>query len=189
MRVYTREEFELRKPELLEKIRNGALFIYPTDTIYGIGCDATNPGAVANVRKLKGNFKRPFSVIAPDKEWIRANCEIIGAEEEWIEKLPGPYTLILNLKNPGCVAGSVHQGDTLGVRIPDHWCTEIVRDAKVPIVTTSANLAGGLFMTSIEDLHESIRRGADFMIDAGPIQGRPSTIVHLYEDEPRVVKR
>jgi len=189
MRVYTKEEYEQKKPELIEKIKQGAIFIYPTDTIYGIGCDATNPQAVKKVRLAKGNFARPFSVIAPEKEWIHRNCELIGKEEEWLEKLPGPYTLILNMKSINCVAENVTTNDSLGIRIPGHWCTEIARLANVPIITTSANLTGGLFMTSLNTLNDEIKKHVDFMIDTGDIKGKPSTIVHLYDEEIKVVAR
>ncbi len=187
MRIYTTDEYRIKKARLISDIRTGAIFIYPTDTIYGIGCNALDDEAVRKVRKIKGNFTRPFSVMVPDKSWIRENCEIYGSEEEWFGRLPGPYTLILSLKNPHCVAPSVSDRETLGVRVPDHWCTEISRLAGVPIITTSANLSGGMFMTSIESLHDDIRQKVDFMIDVGEIGGTPSTIVNM--SEAQVIER
>ena len=100
MQTLSKEELELRIEEVVNKIKEGKLFIHPTDTIYGIGCDATNPHAVEKVKELK---KRPknsaLSIIAPSKDWIRENCELTKEATEWLGKLPGPYTLILKLKN------------------------------------------------------------------------------------------
>jgi len=187
MQVLTTDEYRIKKAKIISDIRKGAIFIYPTDTIYGIGCNALNNDAVKKIRRIKGNFERPFSVMVPDKQWIMENCEIYSSEEDWFGKLPGPYTLILSLLNLHCVAPSVSDKETLGVRIPDHWCTEIARLAQVPIITTSANLSGGMFMTSLETLHDEIRRYVDFMIDVGEIRGRPSTIVNM--SEAQVIER
>jgi len=188
MRIYTKAEYEQNKDKVVQEIKNGAVFIYPTDTIYGIGCDATNKEAVAKIRKTKGNFQRSFSVMVPNKEWVLDNCDII-MEEDWLNKLPGPYTLIMNIKNMECVSENVHAGDTLGVRIPAHWCTELSHMSKLPIVTTSANLSGGMFMTSLDTLNDEVKKHVDFMIDIGDIKGKPSTIVNLSGDDIKVIKR
>ena len=67
MRVISKEIYEKEKQQLLSRIQEGAVFIYPTDTIYGIGCDATDPEAVMTLRRIKKRDKKPFSVIAPSK--------------------------------------------------------------------------------------------------------------------------
>jgi len=188
MRIYTKAEFEKDKDKLIAQILDGAVFIYPTDTIYGIGCNAMDEKAVKEVRTAKGNFSRPVSVIAPDKDWIMENCEITGLENGWLDKLPGPYTLIMN-KKKDCIAKNVTPNETVGIRIPDHWCKKIASETGVPIVTTSANLTGDMFMTSLDNLSDEVKKHVDFMIDEGVIDGRPSTIVHLYDDEIKVVER
>ena len=98
MEVLTQTEVREHQNEIIEKIQNGALFIYPTDTIYGIGCNAQDEQAVAKIRELKGRFDQPFSVIVPSIDWIRENCVITKKTESWLQKLPGPFTLILKLK-------------------------------------------------------------------------------------------
>jgi len=179
MQAITKAEYELDKEKIIARIRAGEIFIYPTDTIYGIGCDATNNAAVEKIRRIKGNMQRPFSVMVEGREWIEENCDLTSIEEEWLDKLPGPYTLILAMKNKACVAESVTNTVMIGVRIPAHWCTELSRLAKVPIITTSANISGGLFMTSLENLNDEVKKHVDFMIEDGKIQGRPSTIVSM----------
>ena len=74
MRILTKEEFLLEKIQLFEEILDGAVFVYPTDTIYGIGCNATDEKAVRKLRELKGRPTNPFSVIVPSTEWILENC-------------------------------------------------------------------------------------------------------------------
>ncbi len=180
MQIFTKTELQLRFSEIAEQINNGVIFIYPTDTIYGIGCNALDTKAVDKIRMLKKRQNNPFSIIAPSKEWITENCIVTKEGKEWINKLPGPYTLILKLKNKNAIAKSVNQGEeTAGVRIPNHWFNEVVRKLGFPIVTTSANLSAKPFMTSLEDLDSTIKRGVDFIIYEGEKKGRPSKIINL----------
>jgi L-threonylcarbamoyladenylate synthase len=182
MNVVSREEFKKNEKELLKAITEGALFVYPTDTIYGLGCDATNSDAVQRVREAKQQFEQPFSVIVPSKEWIRKNCEISSEAGTWLDKLPGPYTLILKLKNATAVAQEVTLGkDTLGVRIPHHWFSDVAAELMRPLVTTSANLHGKPFMTTLEQLDTTIKDKVGFVVYEGPKDARPSTIVDLTE--------
>ena len=78
---------------------------------------------------------------------------------------------------------------TIGVRIPDHWTTDIAKELNLPIVTTSANLAGKAFMTSVETLDTNVRNKVAFMINEGEIKGKPSTLVNLTKDEVEVKER
>ncbi|MBU1704800.1 MAG: threonylcarbamoyl-AMP synthase [Nanoarchaeota archaeon] len=181
MQVLTKDEFELHKEELLMKIKEGAVFIHPTDTIYGIGCNAKSEKAVRKVRDIKERYERPFSVIAPSKDWIKKNCH---DGESWLSKLPGPYTLILKLKDKNCIVSEVNNGmDTLGVRIPDHWFTVVASEAKVPLITTSANITGNDFMTTLDNLDPKIAAKIDFIVYEGEKHGRPSKIVDLTSGE------
>jgi len=182
MQILTKAELHVRFAEIAEQISKGAVFIYPTDTIYGIGCNALDKKAVEKIRTLKERPANPFSIIVPSKEWITENCIIIKEAKEWLNKLPGPYTLILNLKKKNAIAKSVNQGEeTIGVRIPAHWISSVVQELGFPIITTSANRSGRPFMTSLEDLDSTIRGGVDFIIDEGEKKGKPSKIVNLVE--------
>jgi len=188
MRILNLDELKQEKQSIIDSIINGAVFIHPTDTIYGIGCNAQNLNSVKKVRKLKGRSANPFSVIAPSFDWIKENCIIAKESEEWIEKLPGPYTLIFKLKN-NCVSKEVNPSlKTLGIRIPNHWIRKIVAEADVPVVTTSVNKANEDYMTSLEDLDPAIKGGIDFILYEGKKEGKPSKIVDLTEDV-RVIER
>ncbi|MFH1182271.1 MAG: L-threonylcarbamoyladenylate synthase [Candidatus Woesearchaeota archaeon] len=190
MEIVTKDEFMQRKSEFISKIEAGVIFIHPTDTIYGIGCDATNAAAVKKVREAKQRKDNPFSVIVPSKKWIYDNCEFSEKAISWIEKLPGPYTLILRLKNKKTVAKEVNLGgDTLGIRIPNHWFNAFVKELGIPVVSTSANVAGEAYMTSLDDLDERIKPKISFTIYEKEKKGRPSTVVKLYDEKVEVVER
>lgn len=182
MEILTKAELHMRFAEIAERIRNGAVFIYPTDTIYGIGCNALDKKAVDKIRRLKERPTNPFSILVPSKEWIIENCILSTEGKEWLNKLPGPYTLVLKLKNKDIIAKSVNQAEeTIGVRIPQHWFNSIVYELGFSIVTTSANRSGRPFMISIEDLDSTIKDSVDFIIYEGEKKGRPSKIVNLVE--------
>lgn len=190
MEVITKDEFLVNKEDYARMIRQGAVFVHPTDTIYGLGCDATNTKAVMKIRKIKKREKTPFSVIAPSKSWIYDNSEVSQSAVKWIEKLPGPYTLIFKLSKKRAVSSQTNAGlETLGIRIPDHWFSKVATSLKLPIVTTSANVSGGDFMTSTDDMDPVIGRKVDFIIYEGEKKGRPSTLVNLVEEKIIVTKR
>jgi len=189
MRILSKEEFEKEKDIIRTSLSEGNIvFIYPTDTVYGIGCNATNKEAVENIRRIKQRDDNPFSVIAPSKEWIDENCIINNNAKQWIKRLPGPYTLILKIKE-NCVAENVAPDlDTLGIRIPDHWFSDFVMEINIPIVTTSVNKTRSDFMTSLDDLDDEIKSKVDFIVYDGEIKGIPSKIIDL-TDDIRVIER
>ena len=189
MEVVTKAGFVNDQTRYLRLIKQGALFIHPTDTIYGLGCDATNKKAVAKIREVKNRNNNPFSVIAPSKQWILSHCEVSPAHNAWLDKLPGAYTLIFTLKNPACIAPNVNPAkQTLGVRIPDHWFSQAVQQLGRPVITTSANKTGQDFMNSLETLDPEIQRYTNFIVYEGKKQGKPSTVVDLTTKKPVVLR-
>jgi L-threonylcarbamoyladenylate synthase len=198
MDIIAKEDLDNSKRKYL-RLMKSKVFIYPTDSIYGIGCDATNDALVAKVRKLKKSTLQPFSIIAPSKEWVYQNCVVDEKHKIYVESLgkkiliagkKNCFTLILKLKNKNAVAKNVNQGmDTLGVRIPEHWISDVVKELGVPIVTTSANPTGENFMTSLDDLNDSIKEGVDFIIYEGEKHGVPSTIIHYNEEDVKIKDR
>ena len=179
--------------DLTKKILQGKIFIYPTDTIYGLGCSALDRKAIKKIREMKQRPYTPFSVIAPSKKWIEETCYLSKEAKRWLKNLPGPYTLILKTKNSP-VAPEVNMGiETLGIRIPDHWISSFVEELGIPIITTSVNVTDEQFMTKIEDLdadvNSEIKKRLDFVIYEGEKNGRPSRIVHLEGKEVKIRER
>ena len=191
MAIVRKKYFLKHQKKYFELLKKGKVFIYPTDTIYGIGCDATNTSAVKHVHALKQREKKPFSVIAPSKQWILQNCIVNSAVKKWLHKLPGKYTFILKLRNRKAVSSSVHLGDfTVGVRIPRHWISSVVADYAKPIVTTSVNISGQAFMTSLHDMHSGIRKKVALIVYEGKKKAHPSTIVDFVQHENgKILKR
>ena len=171
-------------------MKKGKIFIYPTDTIYGIGCDAVNKFSVLKIREIKRREEKPFSVIAPSKEWIRKNCFVNSVVDKWISKLPGPYTLILELKNCEAVSNKLNNGiDSLGIRIPSHWFSEIISEFNKPFVTTSVNLTGEPYMKKFDELEDEIKKGVDYVIYEGILDNKASKIVMFIDGREEVVDR
>ncbi|MCX6711235.1 MAG: L-threonylcarbamoyladenylate synthase [Candidatus Woesearchaeota archaeon] len=190
MEVVSKEEFLISKEKFIDMVKDGAIFIHPTDTIYGIGCIATKGKTVRRVRDVKKRDIMPFSIIISNIDWIYSNCIVPPFAEEWIKKLPGPYTLIFKLKNREAIANEVNNSwETIGVRIPKHWFSDFVRELGSPVITTSANISGEEFMTSMENLNPEIKAKMDFIIYEGEKEGFPSTIVNLSKAEVEVVSR
>ena len=191
MKVYNQEEAKLNPEKLAYDIGKGAIFVYPTDTIYGIGCNAMDDKSVQKIREIKGRPNMPFSVIAPNKEWIYENCEVGETAKSWIEeKLPGPYTFILKLNNYDAISKHVTKGiDTIGIRIPDHWCSEVVSRLNTPLITTSANISGHTFMTSLENMHPHIKAHINFALCEGELNGRQSKIVDFSQKDIKIKER
>jgi tRNA threonylcarbamoyl adenosine modification protein (Sua5/YciO/YrdC/YwlC family) len=181
MEILNKDELRLKKEIIKARILKGEVFIHPTDTIYGIGCSIINPEAVQKVREIKQRDKRkPFSVIMPSIEKIRECCKANDEAEEWFKKLPGPYTLLLPIKENTCIPENVNAGrDSIGVRVPDHWIYEFVKELGVPIITASANIRGQDYMTSLEDLDPRVKNKVDFIIYEGEKTGQPSTLINI----------
>lgn len=183
MKVYNGFE---QKDEIMFEIECGAVFIYPTDTIYGIGCNALDSEGVKKIRNIKKS-KKPFSVIAPGKNWIEKNCIIEKSHQKHLKKLPGKYTIILKLKNKNVISREVSK-NTVGVRIPKHKISKFVEELSFPIVTTSVNLTGKKFLTKLNDLDKKIKNQVDFAIDEGIINKKPSTIIDLIQKKPKILR-
>jgi L-threonylcarbamoyladenylate synthase len=190
MRLYTADEAKLQVSEIQSRIVRGNVFIHPTDTIYGLGCSAKLSKAIQRIREIKERPDTPFSVMAPSVEWIRENCVVTKEAEKYLKELPGPVTLILKLKNDSAIAKEVAPGiDSVGVRIPDHWFHKVIENLGVPIVTTSVNKTGKVFMNSFDNLDDDIEHKIDFGIDEGEKKGRPSKIIHLEGGEVKIRER
>ncbi|MBT7902265.1 threonylcarbamoyl-AMP synthase [Candidatus Woesearchaeota archaeon] len=190
---YVKQTVFENKLELFNVLSKGAIFVYPTDTIYGLGCDATIKSAVENVKTAKNRQGMAFSVIAPSKQWILDHCEVSGSGFVWLEKLPGPYTLIFKLNQKGLevISPEVNKEfpGTLGVRIPNHWISEFVCEYGNPIVTTSANISGQEVVSDPAKLVSDMLDKVGFVASDGILTGTPSTIINLTTDKEVIIKR
>ena len=162
--------------QIIQNIKQGKIFIYPTDTIYGIGCEATNIKSTNKIKQIKKRDKdKPLSIIVPSITWIKQNC-IIPKELTISKYLPGPYTLILKKKNPNYL-NHISSTDSLGIRIPKNPFTKIIQKSKLPFITTSVNISTQPPLTNPKNLNLQIKNKGDIIIDKGTLSGKPSTLI------------
>lgn len=176
-----------------------SIFIYPTDSIYGIGCNALDESLIKKLRLIKNRDEKPFSIIAPSISWIRENFEINDLElsivnqfGDWI-KVEGkfrPFTLLLTLKNKNLFPKNLVFGlEKIGVRIPKNWFSTIVSSLNFPIVTTSVNVTGNPHMVSLNDADKDIFSKVDLIIDDGVLAGSPSVLITVENNEIKYLRK
>jgi len=167
----------------LDAITAGGLVIYPTDTLYGIGCDATNADAVKKLRSLKKrDSAKPLSILVSDFAMLLQYCNVSPEQEKVLHALlPGPYTFILPLKQRLPVSESLE----VGIRVPEHaFMRAVSKSAGVPIVTTSANLSGEKGADRLSGVAREILDGADLAIDSGKCRyAQGSTVIDLIREK------
>ena len=184
MDVISKDEFVQGLDRYLKRILDGQIFIHPLDSLYCIGCDATNSQAVLHVREAKGLYEKPFCIIAPSIDWIRSNCVITASAERWLKRLPGPEMLILELKKKYAVAPEVNPTqETIAVRLPAHWFTKVAYELGRPLVATTANQIQTSIMLSQDELDPEIAKHLDFMIYEGTKKPHPPQVVELTESD------
>ncbi len=181
--------------KVVDILHDGGLIIYPTDTVYGLGCDIFNSKAVERVSRLKGiKLKEAdFSFICHDFSHLSDYTKPIGSSNfKLISKnLPGPFTFILPASNkvPKLFKS---KKKTVGIRIPDNnIILEIVRVFGHPILTTSIHDDDQVleYTTDPELIHEKFKDKVDVVIDGGYGSNIPSTVVDCTEDVPVIVRK
>lgn len=178
MKVIDRSYVDSHKDEILSAIRLGKIFIYPTDTIYGLGTNARLEASVRKIREIKHREQKTMSIIAPSKEWMEENCVV---DRETIDKyLPGPYTFWMNRREGAEELRGVNiEDNTLWVRIPGHWFTQVIQESGVPFVTTSVNVSGEPHMEKLEDVSQEVLDQVDYVVYEGEKKGKRSEKIVL----------
>jgi tRNA threonylcarbamoyl adenosine modification protein (Sua5/YciO/YrdC/YwlC family) len=180
---------------VVDVLQDGGIIVYPTDTVYGLGCDITNAKAVEKVARYKNVKveKSNFSFICSDLSHLSDFSKPVSNQLFKLLKhyLPGPYTFILNANNnvPKYFKG---KKKTVGVRIPDSpIIREIVRVLGNPIMSTSIHDDDEIveYSTDPELIHEKFKDIADLVIDGGYGDNIPSTIVDCTDEVPVVVRQ
>lgn len=177
----------------VEVLKRGGVIIYPTDTVYGIGCDITNTKAVERIIRIKGMKPKEanFSFICHDLSHIADFARVDNSTFRLMKKnLPGPFTFIL----PGLNRVPdyfLSRRKTVGIRIPNHPIpVEIVRQLGNPILTTSLKDSDEVieYTTDPEVIFENYKNVVDLVVDGGTGNNIPSTIVDCTGDEPVITR-
>lgn len=188
------EKISLAVEEAVDFLKQGKVIVYPTDTIYGLGCDALDEEAVKKVYAIKKRENnKPVSVIVKDIDSINKIAFVDRKNKAVAEKLlPGPYTLIFpGSKNiPRIIAGGEN---SIGVRMPDNKiCQEIANSFPNPIVTTSVNLSGEEALNDpfkIVDYFKDKDLVPDLILDCGKIkEAQASIVVDLTRRSPQILR-
>ena len=181
--------------KVVEVLRDGGVVIYPTDTIYGIGCDIFNQRAVERVCQIKG--------VKADKTMLSFICQDISHISEYVRNLsnpvfkvmkkalPGPYTFLLesSTKVPKIINA---KKKTVGIRVPDHNIPRmLVEQLGHPIITTSIHDDDTIreYATDPEEIYEKFKNLVDIVIDGGSGKTTPSTVVDCTGDVFEVVRQ
>jgi tRNA threonylcarbamoyl adenosine modification protein (Sua5/YciO/YrdC/YwlC family) len=164
--------------EAIKVLKRGGLIVYPTDTIYGIGCNATNKRAVNKIYKIKKRPKnKPLSILCSSMNMANKYVKVSNKAKKM---LPGKHTFILPTKTKLPVSDN-----NIGIRIPNHWCTKLARALGKPITSTSANISGKKTPSTIKDIEKTFSSKINLYINAGTLSGKPSKIYSIKEKRLR----
>jgi L-threonylcarbamoyladenylate synthase len=151
----------------LDVLKSGGLILYPTDTIWGIGCDACNEEAVERIYKLKGRDPGKSLIILLDSENKVESYvgEVPPVAYELIEYAENPLTIIYSgAKN--LATNVIHEDGSIGIRVTRHpFCQELIQRFRKPIVSTSANLSGKPSAATFSEIEDEIIGGVDYVVN------------------------
>lgn len=176
--------------QVVEKLKQGGVIAYPTDTTYGIGCNIFNSRGIKNIYQIKQrDARKPFSFICSDLSDAANYAQVSNFAFKIMKRhLPGPYTFVLDATRVVPSTLTTRQ-KTVGIRIPDdEIALAIVRELGHPLVTTSANLTGETPLHDPAEIEQSMGRMLDFVIDGGIRYGDPSTVISLIDDKIEVLR-
>jgi len=170
-------------------IRNGGVVIYPTDTVYGLGCDPFRPESVERIFRIKGERAKPVPILIDNPERLRGLVELNEAAEGLMRRFwPGPLTLVL--RNVGFPPEVTRGGSTVGVRIPNNSIAlSLISKSGGFLVGTSANRTGCPPCLTAEEALERLGDEVDLIIDGGRAElAIGSTVVDVSSGEPRLLR-
>ena len=179
--------------KIVRTLQKGGLIIYPTDTVYGLGCDITNTKALEKIAKIKGVKleKANFSFVCNDLSHLSDYVKQIDTPTYKILKraLPGPYTFILPGSNS--LPKAFKKKKTVGIRVPDNSIARaLVENLGNPIVSTSIYDEDDVieYTTDPELIYEKWKNIVDIVIDGGYGDNEASTVIDLTDEEPIVIR-
>jgi len=176
---------------VVECLKQGGVIAYPTDTIYGLGCDIFNKKGVKKIYQIKQRDPRkPFSFICADLSDVSNYAQVSNFAFKIMKRyLPGPYTFVLEASRVVPNVLTTRQ-KTVGIRIPDNpIALSIVREFGHPIVTTSANVTGTESLCDPAVIEQQVGKQLDLVIDGGTLLGEESTVISLIDDKVEILRQ
>ncbi len=176
--------------EIIAKILAGQLVIMPTDTTYGIICDATNDAAVKKVYEVKRReYTKPLIILVSDEVMLNQYVKKISPLTQKIMQKywPGPLS-ILFLKNEH-LSKFVSANEYVAVRIPkDETLRKLIAHLNRPIVATSANISGDEVITTVNEVSEELKKAIPTIVDGGILTSVPSTLIKVEKEEITILR-
>lgn len=174
-----------------EVLRKGGVIAYPTDTVYGIGCDIFNKKAIERVYQIKRRPKHsPLSFICPDLKNIARYAYVSNYAYRIMKHLlPGPYTFVLEATKlvPKIM---LTKRKTVGIRVPDNKiCLLLLQEFGNPIISTSASLSDDEFLNDPQQIEERLGHALDLVIDGGILGLEPSSVIDLTGETPIIIRK
>jgi len=173
----------------IKKIKDGGIIVFPTDTVYGIGCDPYNKKTISRLYKIKKRKKtKPFPILGISKTELEKIAEFNTLEEKIAEKFwPGQVTLVLKVKDEK-IRQSLCLDKKIAVRVPNNQCVlSLLKECKL-LVGTSANISGTTPFTDPNECAKNLTR-YDLLIDGGIIPSQSeSTIVEIVGDDIKILR-
>ncbi len=170
-------------------INQGGIVVFPTDTVYGIGCNPYNKDAVEKIYKIKSrDFSKPFPVLVYSKEIAERIALFDVFTKKIVERFwPGPLTIILKLTDKS-LKKSLNLTDKIALRVPNHKCTlELLKKCNL-LVGTSANISGHSSFTNPDECFNNIQK-YDIFVDGGIITSKSeSTIIEIENEEIKIIR-
>ena len=181
--------------EVVKCLQKGGVIIYPTDTVYGIGCDILSHKAAERIKKMKDTKKKKmeFSFVCSDLSQLSDYASQVDTPIYKMMRIafPGPFTFILKASRQVPKLFETKK-NTIGIRVPDNSIVQaIVRKLGNPLLSTSLHDSNEItdYMTDAEDIEEKYRKLVDMVVDGGPGGNVPSTIIDCTGDEPVLIRQ
>lgn len=178
----------------LETLKQGGLILYPTDTVWGIGCDASNAEAVSKIYKLKQreDSKALICLVADDRMLKKYIAKIPEAAHDILDITETPITIIYD-EPQNLAANLIPSDSTIAIRIPnDDFCFQLMRRFNGAIVSTSANISGDPTPQSFKEISPDILKGVDYVVNLHreKINAKPSSIIKLGNNgEVKIIRK
>lgn len=175
----------------VEVLKKGGIIIYPTDTIYGLGCDIFNKEALEKLFATKQEADtKLFSFVCHNLKDISKYAKVTDYAYKSMKKcLPGPYTFVLPAAKE--VPKKLWtKRKTVGIRVPKNKIAlTLAKELGNPIVSTSASKRVGVVLTNAEEIKNIFNSQVDLMLSIGNLQGEPSSIIDLSKEEPEIIRK
>ena len=171
-------------------LRDGGIIIYPTDTVYGLGCDLSNKKGIEKIYELKKrDRKQPLSFVCSDLSHISEYAKVTDYAYKTMKRfLPGAYTFILEASRlvPKII---LPKRPTTGIRVPDNQiCLALIKELGQPIISTSVKTEQGETLGDPSVIKEYFGMTVDLIIDSGIIMPQPSSVISLVDDNIEIIR-